>query len=734
MRKTYGIILRLISQICIIALVSSLWFAACTKPETEQSGDRAIPVTSISLNKTTHSMTEGDSFRLIATIYPEDATNQNISWSSDSPQVATVDDAGLVLARQAGIATISVHTEDGNITASCQFTIAAQVMPSVTIGASNISAVSAVLSGKANLGNSSSADLKMGIMYSKSSGVLPSTSTLVEATDIEAEYYYSIHIFGLEPGTTYYYRSYVYQGGTNAYGETMSFTTKDILSPIITTSPAVVLGPTEVITNAKLDLTDCLYESLIYGFYYGSDAQHLDSFVSCDGIDDAHNYAWQFRSLTPATAYYYQASVVLDGREFTGEVLSYTTAEIEATVTTMPASNITEFKATLNGRFATTNADTLSKEVWFLWSKTAKTVDELKTSGTRVDCTLNDDCTFSTQLAGLDYDAEYHYVAITKVLDKEFSGEFVSFSTSGINATVTTLPASDISYSRACLNASFTVNSTENFSKSVWFLWSKTASTLDALKTSGTKVSCSLNSDGSFKSSLSGLCDYTTYYYVAAAKVYDREFYGTVKSFKTKELPSGAVDLGLSVLWATSNLSASGLSDAWWRHGDYYAWGETKTKSNYSWSTYKWCNGSSSTLTKYNTSSSIGAVDNKTEFKDYDYEDDAARKILGGKWRIPTDAEWTELIKNCTWTWTSLGMTVKSKKVGYTDKSISLPAGGERINASLYSDSTCGYYWSSSLCTDDPYLAWIVVFSSSNVPQRSHGTRSDGISVRPVTE
>jgi len=80
-------------------------------------------------------------------------------------------------------------------------------------------------------------------------------------------------------------------------------------------------------------------------------------------------------------------------------------------------------------------------------------------------------------------------------------------------------------------------------------------------------------------------------------------------------------------------------------YGDYFAWGETTAKSDYSWITYKWCNGSSESLTKYNTSSSYGTVDNKTVL---DSADDAAHANWGGSWRMPTHAEWTELNENWT--------------------------------------------------------------------------------------
>lgn len=190
------------------------------------------------------------------------------------------------------------------------------------------------------------------------------------------------------------------------------------------------------------------------------------------------------------------------------------------------------------------------------------------------------------------------------------------------------------------------------------------------------------------------------------------------------------VDLGLSVKWATCNVGATKPEE----YGDYFAWGETQPKSTYDWSTYKWCNGSYDTQTKYNTNSSYGTVDNKTTL---DLSDDAARANWGGSWRMPTDAELTELREQCTWTWTTqngvYGYKVTSKKSGYMNKSIFLPAAGYRLDSSLLGAGSYGDYWSSSLSTDYPYYAWDVSFSSYSVG-RDHYSRYYGFSVRPVCQ
>ena len=89
---------------------------------------KTIPVTGITLDKTSYEFTEGDEFTLIATVNPENATNKNISWSSSNTSVATVDN-GKVKALKAGTATITVKTEDGNKTATCEITVNAKVYP-----------------------------------------------------------------------------------------------------------------------------------------------------------------------------------------------------------------------------------------------------------------------------------------------------------------------------------------------------------------------------------------------------------------------------------------------------------------------------------------------------------------------------------------------------------------------------------------------------------------------------
>ena len=197
-----------------------------------------------------------------------------------------------------------------------------------------------------------------------------------------------------------------------------------------------------------------------------------------------------------------------------------------------------------------------------------------------------------------------------------------------------------------------------------------------------------------------------------------------------------AVNLGLSVKWASINLGASTPGE----YGDYFAWGEVEPKEYYDYYTYKWFEGSyviDPYLSKYCTDSKYGYngfTDNKTVL---DPEDDAATVNWGGSWRMPTLNEYQELLDNCTKTWTTLngvyGRKFTSNKSGYTKNWIFLPAAGCRQNSSLFNEGPNGYYWSSTLNVDDPRYAYFVYFQSNN-ENWYNGTRYDGLSVRPVCE
>ena len=100
---------------------------------------KVYPVTGVTLDKTSYEMTEGDELTLTATVKPSNATNKNVSWKSSNTSVATVSN-GKVTAVKAGSATITVTTEDGSKTATCEVTVNAKVYPVTSVSLSKSSA------------------------------------------------------------------------------------------------------------------------------------------------------------------------------------------------------------------------------------------------------------------------------------------------------------------------------------------------------------------------------------------------------------------------------------------------------------------------------------------------------------------------------------------------------------------------------------------------------------------
>ena len=170
------------------------------------------------------------------------------------------------------------------------------------------------------------------------------------------------------------------------------------------------------------------------------------------------------------------------------------------------------------------------------------------------------------------------------------------------------------------------------------------------------------------------------------------------------------VDLGLSVKWATCNVGANSAEE----YGDHYAWGETSIKSSYS---------EANCATWEKSIDDIAGTDC-----------DAARVNWGGNWRMPTKAEFDELISQCIWTWTTQndisGYKVTSK---INRNSIFLPAAGRTKSSITSANGSIGYYWCSSPYQDNTQLSSFVLFTAT-YHQASAYKRFEGISVRPVLE
>ncbi len=189
------------------------------------------------------------------------------------------------------------------------------------------------------------------------------------------------------------------------------------------------------------------------------------------------------------------------------------------------------------------------------------------------------------------------------------------------------------------------------------------------------------------------------------------------------------VDLGLpsGIKWATYNVGATRPEG----YGDYFAWGETGKKTTYSWLAYQYCNFYDDKLTKYCDKSiygNNGFTDNLTTLQP---SDDAATVNWGIGWRMPTPAQWWELKENTYSQWTRRNGVRGILFTAKNGQTLFLPSTGHRFDDKRVQRNYSGYYWSSSLSTDDPRRARGFYFTE-NAKYTSNFDRHYGQSIRAV--
>lgn len=200
------------------------------------------------------------------------------------------------------------------------------------------------------------------------------------------------------------------------------------------------------------------------------------------------------------------------------------------------------------------------------------------------------------------------------------------------------------------------------------------------------------------------------------------------------------VDLGISVNWATYNIGSNKPEE----YGDYFAWGETYSKSSYNKITYIFSGEKEgieglTDYTKY-----IGRRD-KNVLGDsvLVLSDDVAHVQWGGRWRMPTKEEIQELVESCDWSFCKvndvIGCWATSKING---NKIFFPLAGYIYDDVITNVGQSGKYWSSELRPDmcfESYQLWISykdeiaeMDKKSSIFLSDDGYRENGRSVRAV--
>lgn len=662
-----------------------------------------IAVTSIELDETSLTLKPEETATLVATVKPDNATDKTVTWTSSDPEIATVDETGKVTAVKDGSSTITAKA--GEKTAECKVT----VKSSVYVG----NAVDLGVTIKGTGYNLLWADCNLGTDKSEEYGDYYAWGE----TETKSDYSWSTYKWA--NGAHNKLTKYCPTDKTDYWDGTGSPDGKMVLDPEDDVAHVKLGGNWRMPTEAEQDAlrTQCTWTKTtkngVSGFEVKSKVNSNSIFLPTAGYRDStylrdadgRGHYWS-SSLDPDSPYlaYFIPFISINAswrlpryggytvRPVMETAIPVTAVELDKTSLEMKPGETVNLVATINPNNATGKTVT-----WTSSDPEIATVDEVG----KVTAVKDGDVTITAK-----------------------AGE----KTATCKVTVCSIPVTSVKLNSTCFGMDAgdtatlvaTVNPNNATDKTVtWTSSDPEIATVDA--------------NGKVKAVKVGTATIT-----AKAGEKSAECIVAVGS-----APDGAVNLGIVMTrddgskyvlyWAECNIGASKPEE----YGDYYAWGETKTKSDYSWATYKWANGAYNNLTKYCPTGKTdywdgaGSPDGKMVL---DPEDDVAHVKLSGKWRMPTKAEWDALDSQCTWTWTTNngvnGYEVKSK---VNSTSIFLPAAGVRNGTSLGYAGSIGYYWSSSLFTDGPFDARIVCFSSGEV-RRVSINRYDGLSVRPVSE
>ena len=309
---------------------------------------------------------------------------------------------------------------------------------------------------------------------------------------------------------------------------------------------------------------------------------------------------------------------------------------------------------------------------------------------------VGEDGTFYVTFFDLTPVTVYEYMAYALVEGKEYYGKKKTFKTEGVPVTQVIVTPSEI-----------TIFMEDNTTASISVI-AKPDNASDRrveLKSSDASVA-SVSAAGVITAKKGGTATIT------ATSVQNPSVSGTCKVTVKEAPPQGAVDMGLPSgrYWRRLNLGAGSETAG----GEYYAWGEIYTKSNFTKEGYKFYDSSKMVYSKYSGNGGYN-TDGHTRFYEYEYADDAARQKLKGSWRVPSNADWEELKNNCTLSWGKISgiygfiFTAKNPDRKGNKNQLFFPQGGYKNGTTMtYKYQTeypeQGYYWmDQSKCYNDGY-------------------------------
>ena len=315
--------------------------------------------------------------------------------------------------------------------------------------------------------------------------------------------------------------------------------------------------------------------------------------------------------------YEFVAYAVIDGKEEFGKHESFRTLPA---VFTGEAQNVGGNSAKLVGYIATTDV----QDAGFILDKAGQLDFQNSPRRRNVPHSTHD---ISSSVTTLESDTAYEYAAYVKINDVEKYGDVVRFSTSAVPVTSLTLDkTSALIYMEDTKSLSLTATVKPSNATLPGVIWSSDNTDVATVVSSGFQTGVVTFKGGGEVT-------------IKAASEQSPSIYATCKITVKGVPPQNSVDMGLPSgrLWRNCNAGTSSVTGI----GNYYGWGETKTRSSFLESNYTYFSQGSSGYYPWKYTSTDGR-------KELELSDDAARSLLGGTWRIPTFNDWHELRMNTT--------------------------------------------------------------------------------------
>ena len=571
----------------------------------------------------------------------------------------------------------------------------------ITLEPSDITTNSAILKGSINIENKSLTEKGFVLYIDESTSI----KYMVPGNEMGD---YSHQIAELTEGRTYTYEAYMICNNETVYGGERSFTTLQTPNtdcPTVTTADVTDITQTTAVSGGNV--TDEGGAAVTARGVCWSTSQNPT--VSDNHTSDGNGtgtFTSNLTNLTANTTYYVRAYATNENGTNYGEQKSFTTLQnIELpTVATADVTDITQTTATSGGNVTDDGGATVTAR-GVCWS-------------TSPDPTINDNKTtdgngtgaFTSNLTNLTANTTYYVRAYATNSEGTNYGEQKTFTTLQYIQlpTVTTTIVTNVTSTGATSGGNVTDDGGAAVTaRGVCWSTSPDPTINDNKTTDG-------NGTGAFTSQLTNLTHSTTYYMRAYATNSEGTSYGEQKYFTT--LSDGMinghqyVDLGLSsgLKWATCNVGADNPEE----YGNYYAWGETETKAEYT-------QDNSVTFGQQ-----LNDISGNAQY-------DAAAANWGGSWRMPTRDEIRELIYNCSWTPETQNGVDGFKVTGSNGNYIFIPASGYRDGTSSYIYGEC-YYWSSTphqYSSDYSYI----LYSDYEYQSEDMNYRYRGLTIRPVS-